>query len=149
VLTIPFSRYRLTFIPIPEAITSYSFTIKLAEINLNMQLSQAAYVSPTVGAETREIVIPTAPNATDPVFLISAAKPRKSGMIENKTNRTMYIKLESKTAGAPLVAADPFTAITAGSSYSFSDYSGDIVGIMSQSFLVGSKVIIRELPLIV
>jgi hypothetical protein len=150
VLSVKVKPYKIRFDPVDYLTEQYTPIIKIAQINLStMEISYPPYTPPAVGEETFETITPPVPTTATSVFLLAAAKPRSRYRIDNKTNKTMYIK-EGAAASIPtLTASDPFTAIVAGGSYAGEDYSGDIVGIMLATPSATGRVIVHESPLIV
>jgi hypothetical protein len=149
-VTIPFSAYRLSFQPVSQLLVLHpNISIKIAEFNLNMYVSPAENLVPQTGEPIYTTVIPALPTAPVPVFSIAPARSRRSALIINKTNKIMYIKEGAAESLPTLVAAEPFTSIAAGASYTVEDWSGEIVGLMLTSYANGGKVIVKELPYLV
>jgi hypothetical protein len=151
-LSIPYLSYQLEF-KFVDAISSSRIRIEqLSTIQINQITNM--YVNSTPQArETSEpiytTVRPAQANATVPVFTIVAPRARRSALVTNKTNKTVYIK-EGAAASAPtLVPADPFVSIAVGASYTVEDWSGEIVGLMSANYQAGGNIIVKELPYLV
>jgi hypothetical protein len=152
-LQIPYLNYKLQFQAQPWMENTMIRIKQLSNLEakdiLTMHVSPAENTVPQVGDPIYGNVTPVAFNDLSPVFLIAAAKSRRSILITNRTNKAMWIK-EGTAASLPLlVAADPFVSLAAGASYAVEDYSGDIVGRMSAAFASGGKIIFKELPYIV
>jgi hypothetical protein len=144
---IPYNAYRLSFEPVDLLLISHpNIQIKIAEFNFNMYVSPSENVNPQLGEPIYTTVIPALPTSQVPVFSLAPIRERRSVLITNKTNKTMYIKEGAAASTPALVAADPFTSIAAGASYTVEDWNGEIVGLMSASFANGGKVIVKELP---
>jgi hypothetical protein len=149
-IEIPYLNYQLQFEPREWLLNT---TIKIKQLStLEIKAITTMYVNSnqTVARETGSpiytTVTPAQANAAVPVFLIAAPRARRSVLITNKTNKTLYIK-EGAAASAPtLVAADPFVSIVSAASYTIEDWSGEIVGLMAANFQAGGKIIVKELP---
>ena len=142
------SNYLLFFNPNVYIDARFNPIIKIAEYNINMQVTPASNSLPQVGEDIFYTVNPVPATDPTPVFLLVAARSRKAARITNKTTAGMYLKGGAAATLPTLLAGDPFTFVPAGGSYTFEDYSGDIVGIMSGSFAVGGKIIVAESPYI-
>lgn len=146
-LLVDFTPYKIAIEPENRLNSITPFLVKISQVN-SMFISNQEYAGPVVGSEVLTEVDPIAANAPDPVFVLSPAKPRKSILIRNTSNRPMKIKLGAKAEAPPLTAAGRFVEILAGSSYTVLDYSGEICGVMTANPQAGSKITIHELPLL-
>jgi hypothetical protein len=146
-ITIPFNTYRLSFEPVNNLLILHpNISIKIKEFSLNMYVNPGEYIPRETGEPTYTTITPALPTAAQPVFTIAPVRDRRSILITNRTNKPMYIKEGAAETAPTLVAADPFTLIPVGGSYSLEDYSGEIVGIMTAAFTASGRVIVKELP---
>jgi hypothetical protein len=151
-LEIPYLSYRLQFEPV-EWLENTTIRIKQLSTTQSRSITTMYVNSTPQVRETSEPIYttirPAQANATVPVFTIVAPRSRRSALITNKTNKTVYLKEGAAATSPTLVPADPFVSIAAGSSYTVEDWSGEIVGLMSANYQVGGNIIVKELPYIV
>lgn len=149
-ISIPFKECRLSFEPVESLIVLHpNIQIKIAEFNLNMYVSPSESTRPEIGEPIYSTVIPTAPSSATPRFSIAPTRSRRSVLITNKTNKILFVREGAIDSTPTLVAADPFTSIAAGASYTIEDWSGEISGLMAATFASGGKIIVKELPYVV
>jgi hypothetical protein len=127
----------LGFNPVDYLTLNYSSVFKAK--SFTMQVSRNP--RPFVGDKTYGTV---APGAANTAFTISAAKARSEIEIENRTNRTLYIK-EGDAAVVPvLTAGSPFAAIAVGETGTVTNFDGIITGIFGATTAAGGQIVIRE-----
>lgn len=120
VIQIPYSAYKLRFIPVPYLPANY--TLKL--FKLPMGINNAPLAPEQIGGETITIV-----NANIAVVVLDPANPtRREGFITNKSNRNLWVNF---SATAPTAAA-PSNLVSPGSNIDIpNNYTGAIGGIWS------------------
>jgi hypothetical protein len=146
-IQIPYYPYRLTFEPVENLLVLYpNISIKIAEYDTNMFINNPPATRAALGEPIYSTITPAQANAPTPVFQIVPPRDRASVLIVNKTNRSMYIKEGASTTESPLVAAPPFTEITANGSYTVLDFTGEIVGRMATNYTATTRVYVKEMP---
>jgi hypothetical protein len=146
-IPIGLKNYRLTFTPV-ERFQNQDISIKIAEFDLNMYSIPPIYQPPYVGAEVITEVTPVNPSESNPIFELASPKARRAILIQNKTNKSVFVKLGAGNQPPTLTASSPFVEIPKDGSFAVEDYSGEISAIMKDNPTAGSKIIIHETPLI-
>jgi hypothetical protein len=120
VIQIPYTAYKLRFIPVPYITRSYNLKL----FKLPMGINNAPAPAEVLGGETITTVAASITNV-----VIDPANPtRRDGFITNKSNRNLWV-LFSTTAAT---AAAPTNLVTPGSNIDIPEgYTGVINGIWS------------------
>jgi hypothetical protein len=120
VIQIPYSAYKLRFVPVPYIISPYQLKL----FKLPMSINFAPPQPEQLGSE----VVTTIPANLTSVILDPANPTRRRGFIVNKSNRNLWVAFSTGVA----TAAAPNNMITPGSNMDIpEDYTGQIIGIWS------------------
>jgi hypothetical protein len=120
VISIPYSAYKLQFVPVPYIGSRY--TLKLFKLPMGIN-----FASPTPEQLGSEVTTTVAASITS-VVLDPANPTRRNGFIVNKSNRNLWVTFSATAA----TAAAPTNLITPGSNIDIPEnYTGVINGIWS------------------
>jgi len=120
IINIPYSAYKLRFVPVPYLPANYS--LKLHKLPMGINFAPASPES--LGDEVTTVIVANVANVVlDPVNLA-----RREGFIVNKSNRNLWVRFAATAA----VAAAPTSLVPPNSNINIPDgYTGQINGIWS------------------